>query len=267
LGTRTAGGRTGLPRRVSIPLWVRLGIPIALIIALAIGLISFLNYYNYEKTYRQLNVSRITVVARDLRQAIEAGLNVGLAPRNNTQLDSALSTAKDYTAGLRFAVVVDELGNRTITVGAAAPEQDWAMRLQNIGNELSWVGESRDTYQVGLPFRNSFGVMVGAVILGYDKVAIDRANAEMRFALLLNWLLAVAVLTILALLGVRMVTRHLESELTQAEAALDEAQPGAAVPTLRLPVLGDEIERGIPAFIRQTQALRAQLAGTGKAAQ
>jgi hypothetical protein len=55
--------------------------------------------------------------------------------------------------------------------------------------------------------------------------------------------------------------------LTQAEAALDEAQPGAAVPTLRLPVLGDEIERGIPAFIRQTQALRAQLAGTGKASQ
>ena len=39
-------------RRLSAPLWVRLGVPIALIIALAIGLISFLNYYNYERTYR-----------------------------------------------------------------------------------------------------------------------------------------------------------------------------------------------------------------------
>lgn len=247
-----------------VPLWMRLGVPIALIIALAIGLISFLNYYNYERTYRQLNVSRITVVARDLRQAIEAGLNVGLSPRNNTQLDGALAIAKDKTAGLRFAVVIDEKANRTVEVGEAAPEQDWLKRLQGIGNELSWIGESRDTYQVGLPFRNSFGVMVGAVILGYDKAAIDRANAAMRFALLVDWLAAVAVLTILALLGVRMVTRRLESELTQAEAALDRAQPGAATPELRLPLLGDEIERGIPAFIRQTQAAQAQLAGTSE---
>jgi hypothetical protein len=247
-----------------VPLWVRLGVPIALIIALAIGLISFLNYYNYERAYRQLNVSRITVVARDLRQAIEAGLNVGLSPRNNTQLDGALAIAKDNTAGLRFAVVIDEKANRTVEVGEAAPEQDWSKRLQGIGNELSWIGESRDTYQVGLPFRNSFGVMVGAVILGYDKAAIDRANAAMRLALLVDWLSAVAVLTILALLGVRMVTRRLESELTQAEAALDRAQPGAAAPELRLPLLGDEIERGIPAFIRQTQAAQALLAGASE---
>ena len=248
-----------------IPLWVRLGVPIALIIALAIGLISFLNYYNYRKTYRELNVSRITVVARDLRQAIEAGLNVGLSPRNNTQLDSALSLAKDNTAGLRFAVVIDEQANRTVEVGKAAPEQDWLKRLQSIGNELSWIGEGRDTYQVGLPFRNSFGVTVGAVILGYDKTAIDRANAAMRFTLLVDWLAAVIVLSILTLLGVRMITLRLESELAQAEAALDRAEPGAAVPELRLPLLGDEIERGIPAFIRQTQAARAQLAGAAEA--
>jgi hypothetical protein len=101
------GVRMSVPR-LTIPLWVRLGVPITLIIALAIGLISFLNYYNYEKTYKQLNVSRITVVARDLRQAIEAGLNVGLAPSNNTQLEKALATAQDHTEGLRFAVVIDE---------------------------------------------------------------------------------------------------------------------------------------------------------------
>jgi len=248
-----------------VPLWVRLGLPIALIIALAIGLISFLNYYNYEKTYRQLNVSRITVVARDLRQAIEAGLNVGISPRNNTQLDGALAIAKDNTAGLRFAVVIDDKANRTVEIGEAAREQDWLKRLQGIGNELSWIGESRDTYQVGLPFRNSFGMMVGAVILGYDKAAVDRANAAMRFTLLFDWLTAVAVLIILALLGVRMVTRRLESELTQAEAALDRAQPGAAVPELRLPLLGDEIERGIPAFIRQIQAARALFTGAAVA--
>jgi hypothetical protein len=133
-------------------------------------------------------------------------------------------------------------------------------RLQDLGGRSSWVGEGRDTYQVGLPFQNSFGVTVGAVILGYDKAAIDRANAAMRLSLLIDWLMAVTALTISTLLGVRMITRRLESELTQAEAALDQARPGAAIAELKLPLLGDEIERGIPAFIRQTQAAQTQLA-------
>jgi len=253
-------------RRLGVPLWARLGVPISLIIALAIGLISFLNYYSYEKTYRQLNVSRITVVARDLRQAIEAGLNVGLAPRSNTELEKALANTRDHTEGLRFAVVTDELGNRTIEVGNAATEQDWLKRIQGVGSALSWVGEGRDTYQVGLPFQNSFGVTVGAVILGYDKAAIDRATAAMRVSLLIDWLLAVAVLTVIALFGIRMVTRQFESELTQAEAALDEAQTGRPVPELQLPLLGNEIERGIPAFVRQTREAQAQLADAAKAA-
>src|SRR5262245_23885399 len=103
--------------RPNVPLWVRLGVPISLIVGLAIALISFLNHSNYEKTYRQLNVSRITVVARDLRQAIEVGLNVGLAPENNTQLDKALAAAKDHTEGLRFAVGLDPPAKRLVEAG------------------------------------------------------------------------------------------------------------------------------------------------------
>src|SRR5258705_1278393 len=150
--------------RPSVPLWVRLGVPISLIIALAIGLISFLNYYNYEKTYKQLNVSRIIVVARDLRQAIETGLNVGLAPRNNTQLGNDLAIARDHTEGLRFAVVIDESANRLVEVGETAAEQDWARRLAGIGDEAYWLAERPRTYQIGMPYRNSFGVTGGAIV-------------------------------------------------------------------------------------------------------
>jgi hypothetical protein len=243
----------------SLPLWVRLGVPIALIIALAIGLISFLNYYNYVKTYRQLNVSRITVVARDLRQAIEVGLNVGLAPTSNTQLDKALATAKDKTNGLRFAAVVDEQGRRLVEVGEAPPAQEWQKRLAAVDDTGSWLGEDSDTYQVGLPYRNSFGVTVGAVVVGYDKAAIDRATAAMRLTLIADWLTAAVLLSVLALLGVWLVTRRLEAELAEADAALVNALAQGPVPELRLPVLGEEIERGVPAFIRQSRAAAAAL--------
>lgn len=246
--------------RFSVPLWLRLGLPIALIIALAIGLISFLNYFNYQKTYRELNVSRVMVIGRDLKQAVEAGLNFGLAPKSNTQLDAVLSLAKDSTGGLDFVVLTDEAGAWVAGAGNSPQVHDWRARLAGIGKEPFWLGGDQTTYQVGLPFRNSFGVTVGAVVLGYNKGAIDHATAAMRFTLLVDWLTATALFSLVALLGVWGLTRRLVSELAQAKAVLAEAprDPGAA---LRLPLLGPDIEKGIPELIRQTQAADDALAG------
>jgi hypothetical protein len=241
---------------------LRLGLPISLIIALAIGFISFLNYYNYRKTYQQLNIARIMVVARDLRQAIESGLNVGLAPRSNTQLATSLTIAKDHTDGARFAVVIDEAAKRLVGVGEAAANQDWLRRLRDVGKESSWLGEDDDTYQVGLPFRNSFGVIVGAVVLGYDKAAIDRATAAMGFTLFVDWIWVVVLLTALTVLGIWWLTRGLESELTQAEEALAHALSDTPVPDLHVPVLGQEIAQGIPEFIERSRAAAAALGGS-----
>jgi hypothetical protein len=245
--------------RRSAPLWLRLGLPISLIIALAIGFISFLNYYNYGKTYRELNVARIMVVARDLRQAIESGLNVGLAPRSNTQLATSLALAKDHIEGVRFAVVIDEAAKRLVGVGDAAANQDWLQQLRHLGEELSWLGKDDHTYQVGLPYRNSFGVIVGAVVLGYDKAVIDRATATMAFTLFVDWVGAVLLLTTLTVLGIWRLTRELESELTQAEDTMAHALSDEPVGNLHLPVLGEEIARGIPGFIERSRATAAAL--------
>jgi hypothetical protein len=138
-----------------------------------------------------------------------SGLNVGLAPRSNTQLATSLTIAKDHTDGVRFAVVIDQMAKRLVEVGEAAANQDWLRRLQRVGEIVSWLGEDDDTYQVGLPFRNSFGVIVGAVVLGYDKAAIDRATAAMGFALFVDWIQAVVLMTALTVLGIWWLTRGL----------------------------------------------------------
>src|SRR5436309_2255935 len=101
----------------AVPLWIQLSLPISLVIALSIGLIDFLNFHNYQKAYRQLSLARITVVGRDLREAIEGGLTIGLAPRNNAQLDLALAPARANTQGLRFAAIIDENAARVAPIG------------------------------------------------------------------------------------------------------------------------------------------------------
>jgi hypothetical protein len=251
--------------RVAVPLWVRLGLPIALIIALSIAMINFLNYFNYQKTYRQLNVSRVMVIGRDLRQVVEAGLNFGLAPKSNVQLETALSLAKDTTDGLDFAMVTDEAGEKLAGAGSVAPGQDWRARLAEIGKELFWQGEDQDTYQVGLPYRNNFGVTVGAVVLGYKKGAVDHATRAMRLTLFIDWLETTALFSLLALFGVWGLTRRLESELTQAKSALGRA-PDDPLPDLHLPLLGPEIEKGIPELIRQQRAADGALTAAAQAA-
>ena len=238
--------------RVALPLWLRLGLPVALIIALSIGFISFLNYFNYQKTYRQLNVSRVMVIGGDLRQAVEAGLNFGLAPKNNTQLDVALSVAKDSTDALDFVVLTDEAGQYIAGAGNAPSSHDWRARISSIGKDTFWQGEDQNAYQVGLPYRNSFGITVGAVVLGYNKSAFDRATASMRLTLLWDWLAATALFSLAALFGVWLLTRRLESELTQVNAALDQ-KPGQPAAQLYLPLLGAEVEQGIPLLVQRNR--------------
>jgi hypothetical protein len=247
--------RTAL--RMAMPLWLRLGLPVVLIIALSIGFISFLNYFNYQKTYRQLNVSRVMVIGGDLRQAVEAGLNFGLAPKNNTQLDTALSLAKDSTSALDFVMLTDETGQYIAGAGNAPKAHDWRVRLAGIGKETSWQGGDQDTYQVGLPYRNSFGITVGAVVLGYNKSEIDRATATMRWTLLVDWLTATGLFGLVALLGVWLLTRRLETELTLVKSALDQ-NPDLSMPIMQLPLLGAAIEKGIPqAILREREAAKA----------
>jgi hypothetical protein len=237
--------------RRSIPLWIRLGMPIALIIGFAIGLINFLNYFNYQKTYRELNVARVMVIGRDLVQAVETGLNFGLAPKHNTQLDAAVSLAKDSTEGLDFVVLTDESGQWVGGAGSAPSGVNWGARLAQAGKDTQWQGEDAVSYHLGLPFRNSFGVTVGAVVVGYNKAAIERATTIMRDTLVFNWLVGSALFGSLALLGVWHLTRRIESELEQAASALSLTEPAQA---LHLPVLGPEIEAGIPALLTQSKA-------------
>ena len=73
-------------------------------------------------------------------------------------------------------------------------------------------------------------MIVGAVVLGYDKAAIDRATAAMGFALFVDWIRAVVLMTALTVLGIWWLTRGLESELTQAEGALAHALADAPLP-------------------------------------
>ena len=238
----------------SVALWVSIGIPLSLIVALALGLISLLNFFVYQKTYKDLNIARLGVVARDLYESIEDSLSLGLAPQINTELASTVNALQETTEGLRFVVIVDEKGQRIAEAGAAAAEQDWHKHIQ-FG---AWNGEDRMSYQLGLPFRNSFGIVTGAVIVGYDKAALKAAMTDMLRTLIISWARAAGVIAVTLMFGIWLLTRRLRADLANAESALNSTFD--APPTrVSLPSLGPEFEQSLLEFMQKMRTLADEL--------
>ncbi|NDB67998.1 MAG: hypothetical protein EB015_08340 [Methylocystaceae bacterium] len=239
------------------PLWVRLAIPISLVIALALGLISFLNYYVFEKTYKDLNVSRITVVARDLRQLIETGLNIGLSPQSNVQFSSAARLAREITEGINFIIVVDDKGRRLIEVGEALENPDWARKF----GASPWTSEDQKTYQIGLPYRNSFGIVVGTLILGYDRNAIVTATNDMRMSLITDWVYDALIVSILTFAGIFLLTRSLKKELSLIEESLKTPLSETHHFDFETPIMGADFKSGLISFSDHIREAFAKLKG------
>lgn len=238
----------------SVALWISIGVPLSMIVALALGLISLLNFFVYQKTYKDLNIARLGVVARDLRESIENGLSLALSPQANTELASTVSALQGSTEGLRFVVIIDEKGKRIAESGDAAAEQNWLKHIQ----AGAWNGEDRMSYQVGLPFRNSFGVVIGAVIVGYDKAALVAAMTDMRHALMIDWARAVGVIAVTLMLGIWILTRRLRADLAHAEEALSSTFDHP--PTrLSLPSLGPELEQSLLEFMQKMRTLADEI--------
>ncbi len=237
------------------PLWVRLAIPINLVIALALGLISFLNYYVFEKTYKDLNVSRITVVARDLRQVIETGLNIGLSPQSNVQFNTAARLAKEITEGVNFIIVIDDKGRRLIEAGEALENPDWAKKF----GTTPWTSEDPQTYQIGLPYRNSFGIVVGALVLGYDRNAIIAATNDMRISLITDWIYDVLIVSILTFSGIYLLTRSLKRELTLIEDDLKKPLSDHRTLEIEAPIMGADFRSGLASFNDKIKDILARL--------
>jgi len=240
---------------IKTPLWVSLAFPINLVIALALALISFLNYYVFEKTYKDLNVSRITVVGRDLRQVIESGLNIGLSPESNIQFSQSLHLAKDLTEGINFIIVIDDKGRRLLQVGEGQQNPDWAKK----SGYSSWTSEDKQTYQIGLPYRNSFGIVEGTIILGYDRNSIVAATNDMRLALIRDWVYDIIIVFIVTLCGIFLLVRKLNRELTLIESDIKRPLNDTDHHVYELSVLGPDFKSGLSSFMKHSREVAADL--------
>jgi hypothetical protein len=241
-------------------LWVRIGILLILVIALVLVLISYLNYSNYRKAYLDLNLTRYTIVAKDVRQTVLGGLNVGLRPAENTRLLPSIKEQTRRENGIRFIAVIDESG--TIIgdgkFGDGAPAR-WHSRLAKTLPE-NWQTSDADTIEIGIPFVNNFNIKAGAVILGYNKTAIESAASDMLRKLAVDVLVTLLFLAVLTFGGVYIVTRRFCRVVTGVAATIDAALHEGAPLTVDGDFLGAGVAQEINDFTALSHGLVTDLA-------
>jgi hypothetical protein len=210
----------GRPVFHSSRMWIRISALLILVVSAVLIVISFLNYSNYRKTFLQLNLSRYLVVANDLRQTVEAGLNIGLEPDANARLLPAMQELTKQQAGTRFIAVLQSNG-AVINEGAVAPDAvpDWQHRMHTA--DSYWQANRGDNVELGMIIRNNFNLKVGAVVIGYDRLAIEDAMAAMRRKLLVDTVQILAAASVLILLGVNLITRKLGGQLESISRVVD----------------------------------------------
>lgn len=242
-------------------LWLRIGILLTLVIALVLVLISYLNYSNYRKAYLELNLTRYMIVAKDVRQTVLSGLNVGLAPAENVRLLSAIHEQLGRERDIAFIGVIDEAGAVTgagsIGPGAAAR---WHRRLAATAPQASWQTSDASTIELGIPFVNNFNVKAGAVVIGFERGAIESAAAAMLRMLAVDMAITLLVLTLLTFAGVYVLTRKFSSVLAGVAATIDAASGGGAPLSVDADLLGTGVAREINDFTAVSRRLAGELA-------
>lgn len=238
-------------------IWWRVSLLLVLVIAFVLAIISFLNYSNYRKTYLDSSLSRHLVLAKELRQVIEAGLNIGIKPSENLNLLPAIKELIRSHAGIHYIYIIDENGG-VIGEGNAPAGNDlfYSNKIKETQESKYWQEMTSDTIQLGIVFLNNFNIKTGAVMIGYDRLVIESAAHQMRNKLVLDMLLTFALLAVLTYGGVFTLTRKFANELAQVSGVIDSAI-GAEKP---LKIEGHVLSGSVAQDINDFTALGHQLA-------
>lgn len=188
---------------------LRAGIVIAATVGVAVAMTVALAYFKFERKLIDVTISRLSVVAEEVRRKSEYGLTLGLDLAEMADLQGVVERAAAGSAEIESVAVVSDRGtvifsSDTRELGAAAvlpwtmPEGGGAaMRHAVAGTRVS----------VGAVVRNSFGQTVGQVVLRSSLAALRAEMAAVRAELTRTIGRVVAAAGLLAILAVFVTIR------------------------------------------------------------
>jgi sensor histidine kinase regulating citrate/malate metabolism len=200
-------------------------ISLILIIILFFSLLlnTFLNFFNFEKTYKDLVCSRFIVAARDLKNMIEYQLNLGLYLQELKNVQELINEIKARDASITEVEVFDENGrilfdtradkigtqvNKNVLSGAKkyvkakgkSGSDEKPVTVMDSGNGV-----------IILPVTNSYDVRVGSIALAYPEHIVTKPVGRILLYLAVIFAAAFLLFSIITFITVNIISKNLSS--------------------------------------------------------
>jgi hypothetical protein len=168
----------------------------ALLLVTATGLLLALQYARFASTFEARARDRQVILARDLAQAVEAHLALGLGLSDAPALARAMAVTRSQAPDARALGILDARGQ--VVLADVAPGVDsarlapvWALAARRALASQAGQADGEGLATVALPLSGSFGERAGTLVLSHDEAPARRQTAQAFAAL---WPTALAAL-------------------------------------------------------------------------
>jgi sensor histidine kinase regulating citrate/malate metabolism len=200
------------------------------IMACCLGLISFLNYCNFEKDLYSFVRSRFLVVSRDLKNTVEYGLNLGLGLSELKNIQQLVVETRERDTDIADLMVLDQQGtilfhSDPTRVGRQA-EAGWLQQGLLDRNTPALHTGNQVVQQTILPLVNQFNIMVGSLVLSYPNSVIQQPEKAMLTFLMRRFVIIFSIFSLLTMLLVFTLSNRLLAGINELADKLEQLTRG-----------------------------------------
>ena len=161
---------------------------------------AFLNYFNFEQSYKETRKSNFNIVATDAVATIKSGLDMGLKPAEMKNIKKILDELFNSNNDIKFMAVFNSSHKILYKSGENSSLLD----------TLTWTGCSNETCEsntaiITLPIENAFLEVAGYFVLKYKVIGQDGSVKKMGNYLTKLLFITILISAIIIFLGVSLI--------------------------------------------------------------
>lgn len=203
----------------------RIGSLMITILAFSIISTGALSIHKFEQTLSDLLKTRFEFVVGQIREGVEAQLDLGLA-LENLQVNDIIAV---YSQDDREVLSIEFFDSTGEVIYSSDPSsvgdlisEEWFNTWRFHSDSPSWAVEDSDASVLGVPVRNNFGQNVGAVVLRYSRDYLNQSVAGQVARILTVDAAAMIVAILIAFLCAFRMMRKTCRELNSMGEVLEE---------------------------------------------
>lgn len=211
-----------------------------LVCLFAVGMAGLLNFFKYRATSDRLIKDRLVVTGAGIENSIRSSLALGMQFSDLGTLPEMLDRERSTDLLIRTIEVFDTEGNSLYSTdrlrAMRGVPQAWVAEAKEAGDD-QWMVKAGANSAVGLPIKNSFGLVIGHVALRFDDAQLRESVMGVARELALIGLVLFVVSATVTSLALMAVMNRMSQDLRVVQESLVRGSGGApaAMPAIRGP--------------------------------